>query len=90
MIVFTDGPRGELKPWASATVGGVLFDPKKPGHASACGLMVPSELLQHWRSDGKTHVIGLVDPRIRSGLKVLEKATLRWALHAKLLSTQHV
>ena len=62
MIVFTDGALEENSSLgAPATVGGVLFDPKKPGRASAFGSMVPSELLQHWRSDGKTHVIGLVE-----------------------------
>ena len=62
MIVFTDGALEEDSDLgAPATVGGVLFDPKKPGCASVFGSMVPSELLQHWRSDGKTHVIGLVE-----------------------------
>ena len=62
MIVFTDGALEEDSDLgAPATVGGVLFDPKKPGRASVFGSMVPSELLKHWRSDGKTHVIGLVE-----------------------------
>ena len=39
----------------------VLFDPKKPGCVLVFGSMVSDELLQRWRSDGKIHVIGLVE-----------------------------
>ena len=60
--VFTDGALEEdSKLGSPATVGGVLFDPKRRGCASVFGSMVREELLQHWRSDGKTHVIGLVE-----------------------------
>ena len=60
MIVFTDGALEEDSTLASpATVGGVMFDPKTPGCAS--GSIVPEDLLGRWRSDGKTHVICLVE-----------------------------
>ena len=62
MIVFADGALEEdSKLGSPATVGGVVFHPKAPGCASVFGWMVPEDLLRHWRSDGKIHVIGLVE-----------------------------
>ena len=62
MLVFSDGALEEgSKLGCPATVGGVLFDPERPGCASVFGSKVPEDLPSHWRSDGKTHVVGLIE-----------------------------
>lgn len=59
-LVFTDGSleyneHGD----AIAQIGGVLIT--SGGEKRVFGTSVPSSYLEHWQSEGKTHVIGLVE-----------------------------
>ena len=91
VLLFTDGAlEDDNVDHGPAAVGAVMF---LPGDAPAqvFGCEVPSNVLDHWRSDGKHHVIGLVElyrqclPCVTGGntLRIAESfssstAGLRW------------
>ncbi|OLP90135.1 hypothetical protein AK812_SmicGene28330 [Symbiodinium microadriaticum] len=56
-LVFTDG----ALEGSQASIGGVLVKPQQDGSASVSGGPVPPEALMRWQSDGKVHVVGLVE-----------------------------
>ena len=56
-LVFTDG----ALEGSQASIGGVLVKPQQDGSASIFGGPVPPEALMRWQSDGKLHVVGLVE-----------------------------
>lgn len=59
-VIFTDGAlEYELNGTATATVGGIMLTPK--GETFCFGSRVPGELLNRWQTDGREHVIGLVE-----------------------------
>ncbi|CAE7285341.1 unnamed protein product [Symbiodinium sp. CCMP2592] len=61
ILLFTDGAlEDDNLDHGPATVGAVMFKPNEP-NAYAFGCEVPANVLSHWRSDGKKHVIGLVE-----------------------------
>ena len=62
VIVFTDGAlEGSDSAGSLATIGAVLFDPSCKHEAHVFSCEVPEKVLAHWRSDGRHHVIGLVE-----------------------------
>ncbi|CAE7244581.1 unnamed protein product [Symbiodinium sp. CCMP2592] len=61
ILLFTDGAlEDDNLDHGPATVGAVMFKPNEP-NVHAFGCEVPANVLSHWRSDGKKHVIGLVE-----------------------------
>ena len=59
-LIFTDGSlEYDDQGNAIAQIGGVIIT--NNGHKEVFGTTVPSELLAKWQSEGKTHVIGLVE-----------------------------
>ncbi|CAE7710304.1 unnamed protein product [Symbiodinium sp. CCMP2592] len=61
ILLFTDGALEDDNPdHGPATVGAVMFKPDEP-NVYAFGCEVPTDVLSHWRSDGRHHVIGLVE-----------------------------
>ena len=64
VIIFTDGALENSNVGGSlATIGAVLLEPRCEGEAHVFGCKVPEALLAraHWCSDGRHHVIGLVE-----------------------------
>ena len=61
VVLFTDGAlEDDNVEHGPATVGAVMFLPDSE-RAYVFGCQVPSEVLAHWRSDGRHHVIGLIE-----------------------------
>ncbi|CAE7829729.1 unnamed protein product [Symbiodinium sp. CCMP2592] len=61
ILLFTDGAlEDDNHDHGPATVGAVMFKPNE-SNVYAFGCEVPANVLSHWRSDGKRHVIGLVE-----------------------------
>ena len=59
-LLFTDGAlEYDASGNSVASIGGVLLD--RNGEVFCFGCDVPEQLLQVWRSSGRTHVIGLVE-----------------------------
>ena len=63
-LMFTDGAleEGQAKlGLPPATIGGLLLWPGRSQRAEYFGCAVPETVLEMWRADGKSHVIGLVE-----------------------------
>ena len=61
VLIFADGAlEDDNQNRGPAAVGAVMFLPDMES-AHVFGCEVPSGILDHWRSDGKHHVIGLVE-----------------------------
>lgn len=59
-IIFTDGAlEYDTGQGPIATIGGILLTPE--GETRCFGSKVPEEMLNRWQTDGKEHVIGLVE-----------------------------
>ena len=58
-LIFTDGALEYEGNDPVATIGGVLVGPD--GICEVFGASVPDEVMRLWQSDGKVHVIGLVE-----------------------------
>ena len=58
-LIFTDGALEYDGERAVATIGAVLFLPE--GRTEVFGAEVPRQVIDSWQSEGKTHVIGLVE-----------------------------
>ena len=61
VVIFTDGAlEDDNLDHGPATVGGIMFlQGSDTAHVFGCE--VPAEVLAHWSSDGRHHVIGLVE-----------------------------
>ena len=58
-LIFTDGALEYDGDVPVATIGGVLLSPD--GRCEVFGATVPPEVMESWTSDGKVHVIGLIE-----------------------------
>ena len=58
-LTFTDGASEYEGNDPVATIGGVLIGPD--GTCEVFGASVPDDVMRLWQSDGKVHVIGLVE-----------------------------
>ena len=59
-LIFTDGAlEYETDCGPTATIGGILITPE--GKTHCFGSKVPEEMMRRWQTDGREHVIGLVE-----------------------------